>query len=49
MEIILNDLLRDIKFLDIDENAKIDSEKNFIIFGSILKLIDTLVLSLTSI
>ena len=34
MEIILNDLLRDIKFLDIDENAKIDSEKNFIIFGS---------------
>lgn len=34
MEIMLNDLLRDVEFLDIDENAKIDSEKNFIIFGS---------------
>lgn len=34
MEIMLNDLLRNVEFLDIDENAKIDSEKNFIIFGS---------------
>ena len=30
MEIMLNDLLRDVEFLDIDENAKIDSEKNWL-------------------
>lgn len=34
MEIILNDLLKDVEYIDIDEQVKIDTEHNYVICGS---------------
>lgn len=34
MEIILNELLNDVEYIDIDDQVKIDTEQNLVIFGS---------------
>lgn len=34
MEIILNELLDDVEYIDIDDQVKIDTEQNLVIFGS---------------